>query len=314
MQSGGWAIDRDTLTQKILASADRHIADYIEEFLGGLEDKPRRLRYTIERLTQNVREILLSMIDEFAASQFVPVGFEVALGDRKHPFAFDAGGRTVLLSGMVDRIDLWEIGGVKYVRVVDYKSGRKEFSFSDIENGFGIQLLLYLFALLADDPTMQPAGVLYKPIGKQRIALKPGMSREKMEAEIRKAQRSKGLILDDDGVILAMEAVGEGKSAQFIPVAIDGGKVSRSRSSLADRRQFDILKAHISRLLRETRDALVAGSIDCDPFSDSCDFCDYHRICRFDPSNGKDGFREKIQLRKPAFFERHAAEAEEVKP
>lgn len=314
MQNGGWAIDRDTLTQKILASSDRHIADYVEEFLGGLEDKPKRLRYTIERLTQNVREILLSMIDEFAASQFIPVGFEVELGDTKHPFAFDAGGQTVLLSGKVDRIDLWEIGGVKYVRVVDYKSGRKEFSFSDVENGFGIQLLLYLFAKLAEDPTMQPAGVLYKPIGRQRVALKPGMSREKMEAALRKTQRSKGLVLDDDGVILAMEAVGEGKSARFIPVALDGTKIDRRYSSLADRRQFGILKAHISRLLRETRDALVSGSIDCDPFFDSCEFCDYHRICRFDPSNGKDGYREKISVKKPAFFERHAPEAEEVGP
>ena len=311
MQNGGWAVDRDTLTQAILASSERHTADYVEEFLGGLDDKPKRLRYTIERLTQNVREILLAMIDEFAASQFVPVGFEVSLGVDGKPLAFDADGQTVLLSGKVDRIDLWEIGGVRYVRVVDYKSGRKDFSFSDVENGFGIQLLLYLFALLAEDPSMRPAGVIYKPVGKQRVSLKPGMSSEAMEAELRKAERSKGIVLDDDGVILAMEAVEPGEPTRFVPVTVDA-KGKRSTSALVSLEQFAILKKHIARLLREMREALLSGSIDCDPFSDTCDFCDYHRICRFDPSNGKDRFGEKVKVKKHEFFERHAAETEEV--
>ena len=309
---GGFVGDRDTLAQKIIAFADRHVAEYVETYLGGLDNKPKRLAYTIERLTQNVREILLGMIDEFAASQFVPVGFEVALGDHGKPLAYDVGGDTVLLSGKVDRIDLWEIGGAKYVRVVDYKSGKKEFSYADVENGFGIQLLIYLFALLAEDPDMRPAGVLYKPVGKRRVGLKPGMRREDIDNEIRKAERCKGIVLDNDGVILAMESVQEGERERFIPVAMSGSTIDRKYSSLVDERQFGILKGHIARLLKETKDALLSGDIACDPYQSACDFCDYHRICRFDPSNGKDAFREIAKPRKTDFFELHAADEREV--
>ena len=133
-----------------------------------------------------------------------------------------------------------------------------------------------------------------------------------MANEIRKAERCKGIVLDDDGVILAMEAVPDGARERFIPVAIDGGKINRSRSSLVSMQQFGILKGHISRLLRSTRDALLAGDITCDPYAGACDFCDYHRICRFDPSNGKDGYREIASVRKNDFFEQHADEETEV--
>ena len=312
MEHGGFSIDRAELTAFIEASAARHIDEYTETYMGGLGDKPQRLRYTVERLGRTVREILCGMIDEFAASRFVPVGFETPLGADGAPLRFDAGGEPVLLSGCVDRIDLWAFEGVQYVRVVDYKSGAKAFTYKDVENGIGIQLLLYLFAVVAGDRAMRPAGVLYKPVGKRFVALRPGMTREDMENELRRSGKCKGVVLDDDGVILAMEAVPEGRRERFIPVAIDGGAIRRSRSSLVDQRQFGILKGHIVRLMRETKAALTGGAIECDPFAGACEFCDFHRLCRFDPTNGRDAFREAAPLRKDEFFARHAGDEMEV--
>ena len=56
-------------------------------------------------------------------------------------------------------------------------------------------------------------------------------------------------------------------------VAIDGGAIQRSRSSLIDRRQFGILKGHIARIMRETKAALNVGAIDCDPYAGACVSC-----------------------------------------
>ena len=48
MEHGGFSIDRAELTAFIEASAARHIDEYTETYMGGLGDKPQRLRYTVD--------------------------------------------------------------------------------------------------------------------------------------------------------------------------------------------------------------------------------------------------------------------------
>ena len=47
-------------------------------------------------------------------------------------------------------MDGWVKNGKLYLRVVDYKTGRKEFRLSDVRMGLDIQMLLYLFTLQAE--------------------------------------------------------------------------------------------------------------------------------------------------------------------
>ena len=82
---------------------------------------------------------------------------------------------AVYLSGTADRVDGYIKGGRLYVRVMDYKSGYKSFSLSDVWNGLNLQLIIYLFAieregleryrhkLAADLDGIEAAGVLYIP-------------------------------------------------------------------------------------------------------------------------------------------------------
>ena len=44
-------------------------------------------------------------------------------------------------------MDGWLHDGRLYLRVVDYKTGKKSFDLSDLRYGLGIQMLLYLFTL-----------------------------------------------------------------------------------------------------------------------------------------------------------------------
>ena len=54
---------------------------------------------------------------------------------------------SVSLSGKVDRVDGYIKNGRLYLRVMDYKSGKKSFSLSDIWYGLNMQLIIYLYAL-----------------------------------------------------------------------------------------------------------------------------------------------------------------------
>ena len=58
-----------------------------------------------------------------------------------------AEGVTISVSGFVDRVDGWVENGRLHLRVVDYKTGRKSFDLTEVWNGLGLHMLLYLFAL-----------------------------------------------------------------------------------------------------------------------------------------------------------------------
>ena len=78
------------------------------------------------------------------------------------------GDQRLSVSGKVDRVDGWLHDGRLYLRVVDYKTGKKSFDLSDLRYGLGIQMLLYLFTLEQEGRSyfgypIVPAGVLYHP-------------------------------------------------------------------------------------------------------------------------------------------------------
>lgn len=56
-------------------------------------------------------------------------------------------GGTLQIKGSIDRVDRMERDGKAYLRVVDYKSGGKEFLLSDVLNGLNMQMLIYLMCL-----------------------------------------------------------------------------------------------------------------------------------------------------------------------
>lgn len=74
----------------------------------------------------------------------------------------------VLITGRIDRVDMFTIEDKTYVRAVDYKSSVHSFSLYNAVNGINIQMLLYLIALLdanKSNPTVNlcAGGLSYIP-------------------------------------------------------------------------------------------------------------------------------------------------------
>ena len=67
------------------------------------------------------------------AGDFVPLDFELNFADPEQiaPITLSDGEVTLNMSGVADRVDGWLHDGKLYLRVVDYKTGRKAFSLSD---------------------------------------------------------------------------------------------------------------------------------------------------------------------------------------
>lgn len=138
-----------------------------------------------------------NVADEMRRSDFKLMEFELSFGGREADLPAVSVERediSLRLVGKVDRVDGWVKDGKLYLRVVDYKTGRKSFSLSDVQYGLGIQMLLYLFALEREGEKhfgmpVVPSGVLYLPARDVIVSEKRDASPAKIESDIQKELR-----------------------------------------------------------------------------------------------------------------------------
>ncbi len=287
----------------IEAVTEKHIQAYIREKLGSLEDKSPRFIYLFSRLRPSVSSVVSDMVRELSRSDFVPLDFELSFmkgGDE--PQLRIEGGKTPLnINGIADRVDGCLIDGVLYLRVIDYKTGKKSFSLSDIYYGMGMQMLLYLFALETQGERrygnpVAPAGVLYVPAKDPLISAPSDLADGELAKQRAKARQRSGLILNSEKVIRAMEGSDE---PEYIPLKYkkDG---SVSGDSLAGEDGFSLLKTHTEKKLLELSEAISQGSIDARPYyrgeqENACLFCPYGSVCRFDEEKDQRHYLAKLK-------------------
>ena len=88
-------------------------------------------------------------------------------------------GTHISVGGKIDRVDIYVKDGVKYIRVVDYKTGSKEFVLSDVLSGLNMQMLIYLDIICDKELSgsdYSPAGVIYSPASLKKISGERGVT------------------------------------------------------------------------------------------------------------------------------------------
>ncbi|MBQ9959961.1 MAG: PD-(D/E)XK nuclease family protein, partial [Oscillospiraceae bacterium] len=242
------------------------------------EKRTPRLQALADQLGDAVLRLALRLRAEQQQSRFRAADCELAVGRfAEVPAAVYplADGSSAVVEGVIDRVDVYEEDGVRYVRVVDYKTGKKEFRLSDVWQGLNIQMLLYLFALKNNageryGGSMTPAGVLYLPSDP-----KPADS----EKDAKKIFRMNGILLDDPLALAAMEEKGEGI---YIPTSLKSG--GWDPRNLATAALFGSMERRIGEIITEMGDALREGKVDACPAQkgsepEVCRYCDYRAVC-----------------------------------
>lgn len=282
---------------ELKAAVDRVIADYISDVIPSEQQGNARLMSLFRRLRRGVLEFMTAFRDEFEQSLFKPVLFELPIGlggaetslpSMKIPLG---DGTFAVLRGIADRVDSYRDGeGTLYVRVVDYKTGKKTFSRSDIEEGKNLQLPLYMYTVvdnadgemlkkLGGEPgdTIKPAGFLY-------VGVRPSdrNGSDGGEAAERKLARS-GLLLNDEAVLRAMDRKLDG---EYIPVKIkkDGSYHAGAEKSMADAESFTELYRElcgtVTRISRDMRSGNASVTSEKHGDDSPCDYCKMSAVCR----------------------------------
>lgn len=253
--------------------------------------RPSRTRartgYLLRRTFDEVTQVVDELYDELSVSAFRPKFCELEFSARGAlpGVAFSGKRCRGVVEGFVDRVDVWQSGGRPYVRVVDYKTGKKSFDYTNVLHGRGLQMLLYLFALVRQGGHLLhgeplPAGVLYFPARIERVSVRDRLAQAEIEKERRKQLRRSGVLLNSDPVLEAMEPCGG--SPRFLPYTLD--KEGRKTGDLASFAQLAQLERFVFRTVAALGDELADGRIDPDPCirdakDSACAFCPYSEVC-----------------------------------
>jgi len=142
------------------------IEQYLTEELGGEQGKTEGFLYKLRAMRGSLTALAVNLAAELAAGSFEPMAYELKIG-RGQPVESEpittGTGMTGQLVGSIDRVDRFRSGDREYLRVIDYKTGKKAFRLSDILDGLNMQMIIYLGELCASQNNAEPAGLLYCP-------------------------------------------------------------------------------------------------------------------------------------------------------
>ena len=258
--------------------------EYANRHFGGLASKSARFNYLFDSVKEASVALVEHLIAELSQSDFTPVDFELDIGNDISAYRLElADGLTVTVTGKVDRADILKKDGKAYIRIVDYKTGTKVFSLSDVIYGLNLQMLLYLSVIKNKGESrygaeVVPAGVLYMPAFVPTLEMAADVSGDEILAERNKKLRMNGILLNDQSVLSSMDKELKG---MYIPVSM-GTKGFKGTDNLATLEEFGAVFAHIDKLIAKMATELHNGDIDATPAMysyDACQYCPYSSVC-----------------------------------
>ena len=226
----------------------------------------------IHRIKQLINRSVWALTQQMAAGDFVPSGCEFKFG-----------------SGKIDRIDTCEDENAIYVKVTDYKTGRKAFDITAFYHGLQMQLPVYLNAALEierqkhPEKEVLPAGIFYYRI--QDPIVKKEETKAEVEQSILKELKLDGLINADENVVEHLERNLSGTST-FYPLRMNKNRTLGSASKALSKENFDTVLAYTKEKEKELKDVMYQGEVAALPYvldeMTGCDYCGCRDICGFD--------------------------------
>ena len=283
--------ERVTLTR---AAAEKYITELGNESAGGTV----RTKIKLDRLCRAAMPVIDGVCEEFSESEFKPTFFELSIKrstspDTINPAKISSEDGDIYIAGVVDRVDTYKSGDNAYIRVVDYKTGQKEFSPEDMAEGRNLQMFLYLKALLdtknelikervgvTGDGKLLPAGAIYLKTSITDARVDTPSDKEAL-AQVMSAQKREGMVLDDPEVISAMGLKNTPLYSSRTPDKIPETKKKFlfTEDSIED--IFDTVEESVKNIAKKIRCGDASATPKADKYGVAhCDYCEFKPICR----------------------------------
>ena len=295
-----------TLTDEQLDEIlQRSVHKYLFELLGENYAISNRTKHLFDRLNKLSFMVAKNLINEFKKSDFYPAYFELKVGmgeDGINALEFELNdGSVVSLRGIADRVDTYKKDGNVYIRVVDYKTGSKEFSFEDLKEGLNTQLLIYLFSICkAQNSTIKaefgcenggellPAGIQYLSSNAPVITLDSLCNSEDISKLIQDEFTRSGLVSNNIDILTAMNHNLDPKIVSKFKTDDDGIPVGKS---IVDENGFEEIYELLSQTIVKIAQSMKDGKANAVPLkkgsNSPCRYCKMKAICRSSATKNK---------------------------
>ncbi len=276
-----------------------------------------RNQFLIYRLKRMVKRTIWALQQQLKKGLFEPADYELRFDAASDAETLDfklSDEEIMKLKGAIDRLDVYENDSDIYVKIIDYKTGARQFDAAALYYGLQLQLVVYMEAAMdikrrqSGGKHVIPAGILYYNINDPMTSsvsiseeTATDENTETADEKILSALRMNGVVNSDAHVIELLDQSFTGQS-DVIPVALNKDGTLSKKSSAVPTETFQQLFKFTSGKVREIGKNILDGHIEMNPYKmnqqgDGCQYCPYRPVCGFDET--LEGFEYRKLRRLP---------------
>ncbi|RKQ31303.1 helicase-exonuclease AddAB subunit AddB [Oceanobacillus halophilus] len=284
-----------------------------------------RHKYISQKLQEIIARATFILSEQARRSNFSPVGLELGfgIGEDLPPLSMKLpNGYELLLRGRIDRIDKATNVDDLYLRIIDYKSSSKGLNLVEVYYGLALQMLAYLDVVIThSEKWLQqkatPAGVLYFHVHNPMISKNGKIELDKVNEEIFKKFKMKGLLLSDTEIVKMMDTTFEEANGRIksdvIPAGLKKDGDFDKDSKVAEGETFSQLQNHIHHLMKQAGIDITSGGVHLNPYQDKdknipCTYCPFLSVCQFDSMLEENNYRKLKAMKDEEILEKISKE------
>ena len=198
----------------------------------------------------------------------------------------------IKLGGTIDRLDVCRIGDRNEYRIIDYKTGYKDFSVADIYHGLDMQPVIYALAMRILDDKAVISGMYYSMVHNKFPSVDITSGEKKISTELRKNTAYNGVTfvgndkntpIPDDEMNRIESELSRNNGALFFTGRANEFGYSKS---VRTRPEGEWLMEKVRENILEADAGIRSGNIKITPFvhgqKHACTYCAYSSVCKFD--------------------------------
>lgn len=263
----------------------------------GIMRDTSRNQYMIKRIHNVVNKTIWAISKQMSQGSFDTIDSELIFETVGKSDKTDE--ELIKLVGKIDRLDGFTDGSKDYVRVIDYKTGNKELSLSELYYGLQMQLVIYLKASVdkaaKTKKIVVPAGMLYyrikDPILNERVTT------ENVEQKTLESLAMNGLVNGDSPMLEGSDKNLESNDGVYQPDYISSvsnietgkkGQIKKS-SGITNTDCLNELIDFTEKKVVDMSEEILDGNTSVNPYKtmdsqpkSACMYCAFKSVCRFD--------------------------------
>lgn len=247
---------------------DKVIDDILAEEKQEIFHSSKRNSYKAHVMRNTLQFMTAAIKKQLVAGKFEPTAFE-----KKFHYASE----HMELNGIIDRIDTYDDGTNTYVKIVDYKSSKRDLDFAEVYNGSQAQLPVYMKQELREvGERAVPAAMFYSAMLNDYV--EAPNSDEAMKLRVENVKPN-GIALNSQTVITGLDNAFVTEDEKYVSSVTPISVKKKQYTNVVDREGFDAINDYAEKLMEKEAEEILKGNVRRNPVEGSCDRCSYRDLC-----------------------------------